>query len=371
MADGMRRAEVDLQAFQRFVGGNLIWVGLAFLLLMMVIVSSVRVGRVTGEEVGVLLDKITGKMTVIEQRGVKIYFGLIQSFHVLDTRMTILEMTEREGRGDRVVKDDLKIKTNDGSDVYVDLKVQYKIMPEKADVILQTSGVGEIYKEKWVRDYTRSLCRNALGELTTEEFYDAAKRQTKVRDATAEANTRLNPFGIRIDSIGIPQKPHFYEEYEEMIKQKKLADQAVREEESKALAAEQRKATSLVQETNIKNVAIEEFEGEMEQKTIEATAAGEKARKKADAEYERLTVGAEAELYQKRKMADGILAKKKAEAEGIEALKQALEGEGGRNMVKLEYARKLKGVTITGQPFVRQGATYRFEHMKGAAAQGK
>ncbi|MBT4823255.1 MAG: hypothetical protein HON70_46565, partial [Lentisphaerae bacterium] len=61
----------------------------------------------------------------------------------------------------------------------------------------------------------------------------------------------------------------------------------------------------------------------------------------------------------------------KAEAEGIEALKQALEGEGGRNMVKLEYARKLKGVTITGQPFVRQGATYRFEHMKGAAAQGK
>jgi len=207
----------------------LVWVGLAFLLVMSVIVSSIRVGRVTGEVVGVLLDKISGKMTVVEQRGVKIYFGLTQSFHVLDTRMTILEMTEREGRGDRNVKDDLKIKTVDGSDVYVDLKVQYKIMPEKADVILSTSGMGDVYKEKWVRDYTRSLCRNALGELSTEEFYDAAKRQEKVRDATTEANNRLNPFGIRIDSIGIPQKPHFYEEYEEMIKQKKLADQAVRE----------------------------------------------------------------------------------------------------------------------------------------------
>lgn len=371
MPQRMQRGEVDLQALQKFMGGNLLWVGLAFLLLMVMIVSSIRVGRVTGEEVGVLLDKITGKMTIVEQRGVKIYFGLTQSFHVLDRRMAILEMTEREDRGERTGKDDLKIKTKDGSDVYVDLKVQYRIIAGKADVIMRSSGLDEAYKTKWVRDYSRSLCRNALGELTTEDFYDAAKRQEKVRDATAEANKRLNPFGIKIDSIGIPQKPHFYEEYEEMIKQKKLADQAEREEESKALAAEQRKATSLVQETNVRNVAIEEFEGKMEQKVIEAKAEGEKVRKQADAGYDRLTIGAEAELYQKQKMADGILAQKKAEAEGIEAMKQALEGEGGRNMVKLEYARRLKDVTITGQPFVRQGSTYRFEHLKGAAAQGK
>jgi hypothetical protein len=53
------------------------------------------------------------------------------------------------------------------------------------------------------------------------------------------------------------------------------------------------------------------------------------------------------------------------------ALKKALEGEGGPNMVKLEYARKLKDVTLIGKPFTIQGSIERFEHLKGAASTGR
>ena len=66
--------------------------------------------------------------------------------------------------------------------------------------------------------------------------------------------------------------------------------------------------------------------------------------------------------------ADGILAERKAEAAGIMALKKALEGEGGRNMVKLEYAKKLKGVSVSGRPYSINPQVERFEHLKGAAA---
>lgn len=361
------RNQVDLKAVQKILGGNLIWVALAFFLIILMGVLSVRVGRVKGDQVGIILNKLNGKITVIPQSGTTIYNGITKEFYVLDKTLQTLEMTEVANRGERQGKDNLKIKTMDGSDVYVDLKVQYRIDANKADVVARTSGLGDRFKVKWARDYIRSLSRNYLGELTTEQFYDASKRRVKIIEAKKEANRRLERFGIKIDSIVIPTKPHFYKEYEQMIKKKKLADQAVLEEQSKALAAKQRQETMKVEETNKKNVAIEQFQGKMRQKVISAEAEGERFRKQADAYFDKITIGAEARLYRMKKEADAILTKKKAESKGIEALKQALEGEGGRNMVKMEYAKKLKSITITGKPFTIDGHTNRFEHLKDSA----
>jgi len=253
----------------------------------------------------------------------------------------------------------------------VDLKVQYKIDPNTADVVLMTSGPKDNYKMKWARDYIRSISRNFLGELTTEEFYDSAKRDAKIMLAHNEINSRLKDYGIHIDQITIPRRPHFYKEYEEMIKKKKEADQTVHAEQSKALAAKQKQHTMIVQETNKKNVAVEQFRGEMEQKVIAAKAGAEKAMRGADAYYEETTINAGANLYQMTKTAEATLARKSAEAVGIMALKKALEGEGGRNMVKLEYAKKLKDIKIMGKPFTIQSNIERFEHLKGAASTGR
>jgi len=301
---------------------------------------------------------MNGNMEVIPQSGVRIYNGITHEFHKLEKTLQTLDMTG---------KDSLKIKTIDGSDVYVALKVQYRITAEKADEVLFTSGPGRQYKEKWARDYVRSICRDHLGELTTEEFYDSSKRNAKIVQARQEAKERLLRFGIKIDDIVVPRKPRFYAKYEELIKKKKLADQAVLEEQSKALAAVQRKETAKVDETAKKNVAVEQFRGEMEKAIIEAKAEAERVQRSADAYHKKNTVGADAEFYKMNKQAEGTLAKKKAEAQGIEALKKALEGEGGRNMVKMEYARKLKDLKITGQPYTVKSQTERFEHTSPAS----
>ena len=369
MDDMDKRNQVE--ALRRMLAGNLIWPAIAFLLVALVLFSSIRIGRVSGEQVGIMLNKINGKVTVIGQSGVRVYNGITNDFYVLDRTLQTLEMTEVVGQGDRSGRDDLKIKTTDGSDVFVDLKVQYKIDPEMADVVITTSGLGDQYKVKWARDYIRSLSRNYLGELTTEKFYDSSQRDVKILLALEQAKKRLSPFGIDIDSIVIPRKPHFYQEYEDMIKNKKLADQAVLEEQSKALAAKQKQLTLIVEETNKKNVAVEQFEGQMKQKVISANAEGERIRKQADAYYDQVTIGAGAGLYQQQKEAEAILAKKKAEAEGIEMMKKALEGEGGRNMVKMEYARKLGTMKITGRPFSISGSVERFEHLQGAETIGR
>lgn len=363
-----QKPDVNVEALKKVMGSGMVPAGIAFVLFAAFCFTTIRIDHITGEQVGVMLDRFTGDITVVEESGAKIYNGIRHSFSVLDKTLQTLEMTETQGRGDRRGKDDLKIKTMDGSDVYVDIKVQYRIMPEQADLVVTASGLGELYKQKWARDYARAVVRNFLGELTTEEFYDASRRDAKLVLAQNKINTQLNKFGLNIDSIVIPQRPHFYAEYEEMIKKKKLADQAVLEEQSKALAAKQRQQTMIVLETNRKNVAVEQYEGLMRQKVIAADAEANRLQKSADAYYEQVTIHATANLYEQIQTAEGIIAQKSAEAEGISEMNKALSAPGGRNMVKLEYARKLQEIGITGKPFTLEQHTDRFEHSRAAAA---
>jgi len=359
---GTPKMDLNLRILRKVFGGSLMWAAAALFFIALLLVVSIRVGRVEGTEVGLLLNKTSGRLEVIPQSGVRIYNGITHEFYVLEKTLQTLDMTGSES---------LKIKTIDGSDVYVALKVQYRIIPEKADEVLKTSGPGRQYKLKWARDYVRSICRDHLGELTTEQFYDSSRRNAQIVKAKQEAKQRLQRFGIQIDDIVIPQKPRFYAKYEELIKKKKLADQAVLEEQSKALAALQVKETAKVDETAKKNVAVEQFRGDMQKKVIEAQAEAERVRRSADAYFKKGTVGADAEFYMLKQKAEATLARKKAEAQGIEALKKALEGEGGRNMVKLEYAKKLKGLKISGQPYTVQSQTERFEHTGPAAGAGR
>lgn len=362
------KPDVDIEALKKILGGGMVPAAIAFVLFAAFCFTTIRIDHVTGEQVGLMLDRFTGEITIVEESGAKIYNGIRHSFSVLDKTLQTLEMTETQGRGDRSGKDDLKIKTIDGSDVYVDIKIQYRIMPEQADLVVTASGLGENYKLKWARDYTRAITRNFLGEMTTEEFYDASKRDAKLVMAQHKINARINPFGLNIDSIVIPQRPHFYEEYEQMIKKKKLADQAVLEEQSKALAAKQKQQTMIVLETNIKNVAVEQYEGLMRQKIIEAEAEANRLQKDAEGYYQKVTISATANLYEHIQKAEGIIAEKSAEAEGISEMNKALSAPGGQNMVKLEYARKLQGISITGKPFTFEQHTDRFEHSKAPAA---
>ncbi len=364
------QAPLNLDDIRRRLTGTGTWVLVAMIVFVMFVAKTIRIKEVGSEQVGFLLNRISGNIQVIDRPGKQIYNGLTKQFYVIEKTLQTLEMTEQVGRGDRPGRDDLKVKTIDGSDVYVDLKVQYRIDTDMAEDIILTSGPGAEYKRKWARDYIRSICRNFLGELTTEQFYDATLREAKIELAKVECNRRLERFGIRIDHILIPRRPHFYAEYEEMIKKKKEADQTVHAEQSKALAAKQKQETLIVQETNRKNVAVEQFKGKMQEKVIATKANAERAMKSADAYFEQKTIAAEAEYYKLEQQAEAITAQKSAEAAGIKALREALEGAGGANMVKLEYARMLKGVNITGKPFSVQGSVERFEHLRGAETIG-
>lgn len=349
--------------FFQYFRVTLILVALTLVFVLGSVLYWFRFGEVSGTEVGLLLNSLTGEIEVIPTAGTKIYNGFTRKFYTLDKTVQELEMVQESARGQRSGNDELKIKTQDGSNVRLDLTIQYQIDLSEDSIrnVLTESGPGDLFKKKWVRDYARSICRDSFGELTTEEFYDANKRGAKAIEARDELNRRLEPHGLRIISV-IPENFRFYEEYEAKIREKKLADQEVEEQEAKARAAQESMLRMRVEATKAKEVAIQTFKGEMQELIIAAEAEAKKLIQETDAYVIKTKIGAEAEFFQMEKESGAIAATKKAEADGLIRMAEALEGEGGLNIVKMEYAARLSGMIITGQPFTISSQTERFAH---------
>lgn len=356
-----------LSAALRAFRGSLIMVLAAIVLVVLFTLATLRVQRISGTEVGVKVNNLTGEITVITESGTNIYNGLFNTFHLLDTTIQRSEMTADSDRGDQPVQDDLRIKTTDGSDVFLDLTINYSIRRDLVEEVITTSGLGDAYKLKWVRDYSRSVCRTVFGEMTTEEFYDAGIRNDKATKAERELNGLLRPFGIEINKV-IAEKFRFHSEYEAKIKAKKNADQEVEKQISQAKAAEQKQIFRTVEATKKKEVSIATYDGQMRQLIVQANAEAERATKGAEAYSIKTRLGADAVFYEMKQNAKAILARKTAVAEGTRKMAEALVGEGGRNIVKLEYAKRLTDLVVSGQPFTIEGHAERFQHVEEGAA---
>jgi regulator of protease activity HflC (stomatin/prohibitin superfamily) len=350
--------------------GPLVLILLALIGLTILLLRTARVQRVSGTEVGIKVNNVTGDITVIAESGTNIYNGLLNSFHLLDMTVQRLEMVSESGRGQRSGRDDLRIKTVDGSDVFLDLTINYQLRRDMVEKVVTTSGLEDAYKYKWVRDYSRSVCRNVFGEMTTEEFYDASVRNVKAQKAMDELNLMLKPYGIEISSV-IAEKFSFHKEYEERIRAKKLADQEVEEQISKANAARQNQIFREVEATKKKEVVIASYEGEMEKLIVEATANAERDIRQAEAYVIDTQLGADASFYQRDKNAQAIRVKAQAEGEALTAMAQAYAGIGGVNLVKRAYAEKIGSMKITGQPFTIESKTERLSYKDEAAVAKK
>ena len=350
---------------------TLILLLVALFLSALAISTTVRVERVSGTEVGIKVNNLNGNIEVITQSGTYIYNGILHTFHLMDTTVQRLEMTADANRGDKRSQDDLRIKTIDGSDVYLDLTINYRVLVDKIEEVIKTSGLGNAYKVKWIRDYSRSICRSVFGEMTTEQFYDASFRNEKALKAVNELNKNLKPFGVEVTKV-IAEKFRFHEEYEAKIRAKKLADQEVEEQISKANAAEQNQYFRTMEANKKKDVFVATFEGQMKQLLVQAKAEAEKEIKEAEAYEIKRKLGADARYYQEEKNSHAILARKSAEAEATKAMVKSLEGEGGMKIVKLSYADRLKDISMVGEPYTIQSTTERFSHIEeGASTQHK
>ncbi len=295
----------------------------------------------TGEtEVGVLVCKLSigcehiGAQEQIYPPGSTNFFApFIRDFYVFDTKIQNLEMVQAADRGDRTTADDLQFKTSDGSDISMDVTIAWSIDSKRAYFLLDNVGQSTTeVKEKMVRPMARAIVRDVLNELDSESVYNADRRFQKAEEARVSLAAALEPYGILVQQV-ILHEHRFKTDYEKVIHDRKLAEQA----------AEQLKSeTEAVTQEALRN--LESARGKVASDIATASGELEKAKLSADAQY-----------YEQQQNADAIVAERKAHAEAIAKRNQALQGSGGRAMVKLRIAEAMQGKPIVLVPGAGNG----------------
>lgn len=265
---------------------------------------------------------------IYPQGGTYFFFRPLSHWNVFDVGLQNLEMLREHGEGTRMGDDSVRFKTIDGNDISVNVTIAWSIQPEMAPYVLQFVGsnTGEV-EDKFVRPISRTLVRDVLNQLTSEEYYQADRRFHAAEEARERLNKVMNGEGIRVEQVLLGEHK-FNQTYEQIIRDKKVAEQ---------------EASRLTSETE---AAAEEMKRDLEKAKGTVSQSIEVARGSAA----QLRLETDAIYFEREQQAKAILAEKQARAEGLTARARALSGSGGRNMVKIEVARALKGKEIIFLP---------------------
>ncbi|HOL95034.1 MAG TPA: SPFH domain-containing protein [bacterium] len=329
------------------------WIRLAFVLAVAAFVIAVMregIVHVRENQVGILVNNLTGELQLKDRVGYHLFAPGLADFYVLEKTIQKMDLAWSAQRGGP--PRDIKLKTRDGSNVSLDITLNFKLMPEKAVTVLTRSGPGMQFVHLWLESYARHISLETFGELSTEEMYDAQHRNAKAEECLNKINRSLNPQGIEVIAF-IPGAIRFYEEYETVIQEKKLADQQVEEQQAQARAALQDQQRRIVEEQKKADVQLRQVEGENLNRIIHARAEAEKTQLSAEQYFQTTLLLADAALYSASASAEGIRANKTAEAEGMEKIREALAGEGGLGIIGLEYARRMNDTRFSGTPITR------------------
>ncbi len=305
-------------------------------------------------EVGVLADNLNAENPLVlkERVGYHFFLPYLANFYVLDKTIQKLSLTWDQGPGGQSGRD-VKLKTADGNNVSLDISVSYKLIPNMAKEVLRGSGLGMRFAETWVEPYARHCCFAAFGRLKTEELYDATKRNEMAQETMKQMNANLMPHGIEIIAV-IPGEFRFYHEYEQIISDKKLADQEVEKQQAEARQAIEDQERQLIEANKKAEARLATLAGELTNKYIQAVAEMEKVRREAEGQSKFTMVAADSALYTTTKQAEGRKAALLADAEGMAQMRKAMAGDGGVGMVGLEYAKRMNTIRFTGTAVTKQ-----------------
>jgi len=117
---------------------------------LLMLLFTMGCAKVDTNEVGVKTTyfSFTGNTGVNEEAygtGYHIYIPPFTGFSILNKTEQKLEMTKKPGEGSRPHVDDLKLKTSDGNNLWVDITVSWRVNPQKA--WLTVRNVGETVPE--------------------------------------------------------------------------------------------------------------------------------------------------------------------------------------------------------------------------------
>lgn len=249
-------------------------------------------------------------------------FGF-EVMHRFPRNIQVFELTNSPStaaRGARVEKA-AHIQTSDGFFVDVDISIPYHITDPYQ--VITTIGPGKLYEDNGIVPRTEAKLKEALGEMTTEEFYNSPLRVEKAKKAKQLLNQELQNKGIEVVDV-LVRYFRYSEEIQKNIEEKKLKDQMVFTNQSKAKASGEESLVRKVKEEGEAKIRVKLEEGKA---------------------YV-MTKNAERDLYVRSKKAEADLLIKLAEAKRTELVNTAYQKQGSDKLVGLKMAEVYKGLDM-------------------------
>lgn len=251
----------------------------------------------------------------------------MEEMNRLPKDILVLELTnhpDSASKSSRIEKA-AHIQTSDGFYVDVDVSILYRIVdPYKVFTII---GPGKLYEDNGILPQAEPKLKDAMGVLTTEEFYNSPLRVEKTEDARKMLNRELNPKGLQVEQV-LVRYFTYSAEIQRNIEEKKLKDQMVFKNQAEARAAAEEAALKKTIQEGEAAVGIELEKGK-------AYATERRAAK---------------DSYARKKKAEADLLVQLAEAEKVRLKNEALSGAGAERMVGLKMAETYKGLDVIVLP---------------------
>lgn len=335
---------------------------------------------VNNTEVAIVVNNLTGTKTIHDNGGMVMHLPFdLSSVYKIDKGQRVLSLTQAHQTAEHPGGDQVNIKTNDGSNVEMDIEVVFQINPKSADQAYKELGTEENI-ETILRALTRSEIRSEVGELSTLEIAEATPRSAKLDATQARLKVQLEPLGIDVLSINA-KNFRFDAEYDKIIRERKEADQILTNQKDYQDAAKEAGKRTVAEATRDKDTALALLKGDLDKELL--TANGEAKRQNTTAEQkaynierefnaEAMIASAEGDAQRTKTQAEqqafqlkreGEIELKKADqqaaatlAEGqrkAEAMEKLLEGyaQGGEGLIKEAIVKLYEGVTIRAKPY--------------------
>jgi hypothetical protein len=304
---------------------------------------------VDNTQVGIVVNNLTGNVTLHQNGGMVLHlpFGL-STVYKLDRSQRVLAMTRELRTQEHPQGEQISIKTNDGSNVEMDVEIVYQIMSSRADEAYRELGAQENIDEI-LRALVRSEVRSQFGELSTLEISEAGPRSLKLRATQEQLRQHLTPLGIEIVSINA-QNFSFAGEYDKIIRERKEADQILTNQKDYQDAATEEGKRMIAEATRDKMSALALLQGDLAKQLLAATGDAQRLQTRAEQSAYKSQLEGELALKTAQAEAAAILAEGTQKAEAMAKLFDAYE-RGGEGLVKEALVKLYQGVTVRARPY--------------------
>lgn len=196
--------------------------------------------------VGIVFDKATHQVTTgALEPGWAFINPFTQSIQEYPVTIQTYAMVEKSGEGSMVEDDSIKVQSNEGQQLNLDVFIQYRVKSEEAAYLYQDWGGANIgvIEDRVVRQYTRSRVRDIASLYSWEDIVSGKRNEitekvsSALREDFSQRYIEMVSFGIR----GVHLPTSLQQALDRKIEAQQKAEQQEYELEQARIRAEQDK----------------------------------------------------------------------------------------------------------------------------------